>query len=82
VRDPRIHREVIERTAHLAGELGLHVAGVTVSPAPGPAGNVEFLLLLERHPLATSFDLHAAVERALDDAASLTRRSAPSASEA
>jgi 23S rRNA (cytidine1920-2'-O)/16S rRNA (cytidine1409-2'-O)-methyltransferase len=48
VRDPRVHRRVLDETVALAQELRLTVAGITVSPAPGPAGNVEFLLWLRR----------------------------------
>ena len=31
-----------------AGEFGLGVLGVTASPLPGPAGNVEYFLWLRR----------------------------------
>jgi 23S rRNA (cytidine1920-2'-O)/16S rRNA (cytidine1409-2'-O)-methyltransferase len=46
VRDAKVHRRVLEETIRLAHDLGLMVAGLTVSPAPGPAGNVEFLIWL------------------------------------
>jgi 23S rRNA (cytidine1920-2'-O)/16S rRNA (cytidine1409-2'-O)-methyltransferase len=49
VRDQRIHRRVLQETAKMAQALGLVVAGLTVSPAPGPAGNIEFLIWL-RNP--------------------------------
>jgi len=43
VRDPAVHRQVLETvTANLA-ELGLGLRGLMVSPLRGPAGNVEFL---------------------------------------
>ena len=48
VRDVHTHARVIHETAELAQELGLSVAGLTVSPAPGPAGNVEFLIWLRK----------------------------------
>ena len=48
VRDPRVHRRVLEETMVLARELALTVAGLTVSSAPGPAGNIEFLIWLRR----------------------------------
>jgi 23S rRNA (cytidine1920-2'-O)/16S rRNA (cytidine1409-2'-O)-methyltransferase len=34
--------------AGVAGRLGLGVLGVTASPLPGPAGNVEYFLWLRR----------------------------------
>ncbi len=48
VRDVHTHARVIHETADLAQELGLSVAGLTVSPAPGPAGNIEFLIWLRK----------------------------------
>ena len=48
VRDAAIHRRVINEIIALAQTLGLWVAGLTVSPAPGPAGNVEFLIWLDK----------------------------------
>jgi 23S rRNA (cytidine1920-2'-O)/16S rRNA (cytidine1409-2'-O)-methyltransferase len=72
VRDPRIHRRVIEETAELANQLDLGVAGLTVSPAPGPAGNVEFLIWLQRPP-GPPFDLAAALTEVLQAARALRR---------
>jgi 23S rRNA (cytidine1920-2'-O)/16S rRNA (cytidine1409-2'-O)-methyltransferase len=51
VRDRRIHRRVLHETVSMAQACGLVVAGLTLSPAPGPAGNVEFLIWL-RNPAA------------------------------
>jgi 23S rRNA (cytidine1920-2'-O)/16S rRNA (cytidine1409-2'-O)-methyltransferase len=43
VRDPAVHRRVLDRVLHAAGELGLGLCGLMASPLRGPAGNVEFL---------------------------------------
>jgi 23S rRNA (cytidine1920-2'-O)/16S rRNA (cytidine1409-2'-O)-methyltransferase len=43
VRDPAIHRLVLERTLELATENKLAINGLVASPLQGPAGNVEFL---------------------------------------
>jgi 23S rRNA (cytidine1920-2'-O)/16S rRNA (cytidine1409-2'-O)-methyltransferase len=43
VRDPDVHRAVLERVAGMAAELGLGLRGLVTSPLRGPAGNVEFL---------------------------------------
>jgi 23S rRNA (cytidine1920-2'-O)/16S rRNA (cytidine1409-2'-O)-methyltransferase len=48
VRDPVVHRQVLERVAADAVALGLHLAGCVESPIRGPAGNREFLLYLPR----------------------------------
>ena len=46
VRDPALHRAVLERVAASAAELGCGVAGMTISPLRGPMGNREFLVHL------------------------------------
>ena len=46
VRDPEIHREVLEAVIKLAGDLGLAPVDAVASPIKGPAGNIEFLLRL------------------------------------
>jgi 23S rRNA (cytidine1920-2'-O)/16S rRNA (cytidine1409-2'-O)-methyltransferase len=43
VRDPEVHRRVLEGTLNPAAELGLGLHGLMPSPLRGPAGNVEFL---------------------------------------
>lgn len=43
VRDPAVHRQVLEDVVSMMGELGLGLQGLLVSPLRGPAGNVEFL---------------------------------------
>lgn len=49
IRDPEIHRRVVDELAEFVRSLaGLHWAGATTSPVLGPAGNREFLALLER----------------------------------
>jgi 23S rRNA (cytidine1920-2'-O)/16S rRNA (cytidine1409-2'-O)-methyltransferase len=72
VREASIHERVIGEIATLAIQLGLTVAGLTVSPAPGPAGNIEFLIWLHRQP-GKSIDLSRAIQQALQTAASLKR---------
>jgi 23S rRNA (cytidine1920-2'-O)/16S rRNA (cytidine1409-2'-O)-methyltransferase len=48
VRDPGLRAEAVSAVAAAGADLGLGVAGVTRSPLPGPAGNVEFFLWLRR----------------------------------
>lgn len=43
VRDPAIHRQVLEKVTAEMAALGLGLRGLMVSPLLGPAGNVEFL---------------------------------------
>jgi len=46
VKDPLVHAAVVGRFVAWAGEHGLRLRGLTLSPVIGPAGNREFLLHL------------------------------------
>jgi len=48
IKDPLIHRRVVEETISLAEELKLSVKGLIRSPLAGPKGNQEFLIHLVR----------------------------------
>jgi 23S rRNA (cytidine1920-2'-O)/16S rRNA (cytidine1409-2'-O)-methyltransferase len=48
VRDTTDRSAAVKKVAGAARELGLGVRGVTASPLPGPAGNVEYFLWLRR----------------------------------
>ena len=50
VRDPAIHREVLERVSATASNAGLPASGLIASPILGPEGNREFLLRLDVPP--------------------------------
>lgn len=50
VRDPAVHRQVLEGFLKLAAELKFTVLGLTFSPVKGPEGNIEFLAHLSRAP--------------------------------
>jgi 23S rRNA (cytidine1920-2'-O)/16S rRNA (cytidine1409-2'-O)-methyltransferase len=50
VRDPAVHREVLEHVVAAAGELGLGARSVIASPILGPEGNREFLVHFQAGP--------------------------------
>ena len=56
VRDPAIHREVLERVVGAASELGLGARDVIASPILGPEGNREFLVLFQPGPGCAEID--------------------------
>jgi 23S rRNA (cytidine1920-2'-O)/16S rRNA (cytidine1409-2'-O)-methyltransferase len=64
VREQSVHRQVIKDTVELAHHHGLSVTGLTVSPAPGPAGNIEFLIWL-RLTAQPEIDVDAAIAQTL-----------------
>ena len=43
VRDPAIHKEVLDNFVSLTQEIGFTILGLTFSPVKGPEGNIEFL---------------------------------------
>jgi 23S rRNA (cytidine1920-2'-O)/16S rRNA (cytidine1409-2'-O)-methyltransferase len=62
VRDPTLHRTVLERVAECAARLGCGVVGMTASPLLGPMGNREFLVHMASGP---GGDVPAFIEAAL-----------------
>ena len=48
VRDPVVHREVIERVLAYSRELGFTVRNLEFSPIKGPEGNIEYLVYLQK----------------------------------
>ncbi len=67
VRDPAIHRRVLEEMFQHAADLDLGIIGLIDSPIRGPAGNVEFLVHLR--PGAASIQRDAAIDRVIAAAA-------------
>ena len=65
VRDPAVHRMVLEKTLSTAQSLGFRPIGLTFSPVKGPEGNIEYLLLLEKSleaPMVGSLEAARVVE--------------------
>lgn len=49
VREPEIHREVVEKIVDYADLIGFTVLDMDFSPVRGPEGNIEYLLYLEKN---------------------------------
>ena len=62
VRDPAVHREVLEHFLIYAKESGFTALDITYSPIRGPEGNIEYLGFLQKGTLPErSFDLDGLV---------------------
>jgi 23S rRNA (cytidine1920-2'-O)/16S rRNA (cytidine1409-2'-O)-methyltransferase len=62
VRDPALRASAVRGVADAGAALGLGVLGVTASPLPGPAGNVEYFLWLRAGaPPLSNDDLDLAI---------------------
>lgn len=66
VRDPELHREVLESSTAAATEAGLIVRGLGFSPIKGPEGNIEFWLWAARAGEAAEVDASDVVAKAHD----------------
>jgi hemolysin TlyA family protein len=47
VREPSIHKEVIEKICNFASSIDFSIEGLDFSPIKGPEGNIEYLLYLK-----------------------------------
>ena len=55
VKDPAVHKEVIEKVIEFAKNLGFSIKGLSYSPVKGPEGNIEYLLYLVQKPEEQDF---------------------------
>jgi len=62
VRDPAVHREVIEHVIAYGEENGLYSHGLTFSPVTGTKGNIEYLLFMKKIPAQEAPDVYMVVE--------------------
>lgn len=64
VRDPSVHREVIEQITSFVLQNGFSVLGLTYSPVRGPEGNIEYLLYLRKsdRPVSAALNIAETVE--------------------
>ena len=62
IRDPVLHRSVLEEVIFAAADIGYSFRGLTYSRLPGPKGNLEYFLLLAADPVADQRLLEAPAE--------------------
>ena len=67
VRDPDVHKQVIEDIVEMATEEGFAAGGLSFSPIKGPEGNIEYLVFLKKGPETTSID-RAQIENVVSEA--------------
>ena len=64
IRDPEVHRKVLEQVIAMAQSQSYGVVGLIRSPLVGPKGNIEFLIRLD-HNEPTRIDLQNHIEAVL-----------------
>jgi 23S rRNA (cytidine1920-2'-O)/16S rRNA (cytidine1409-2'-O)-methyltransferase len=65
VRDPAIHRQVLDQAVGYAIQSGFTVLGLIPSPITGPAGNHEFLIYLGWKTRGTPIEIDRMIENCL-----------------
>jgi 23S rRNA (cytidine1920-2'-O)/16S rRNA (cytidine1409-2'-O)-methyltransferase len=68
IRDPSVHRAVLEELLAWCSENAIGVVGLTASPIRGPAGNIEFLLWARPNHAEVGFDATCAIDVAMASA--------------
>ena len=60
VREPAVHKEVIENVMDFAVSIGFEIRNLDFSPIRGPEGNIEYLLHIYKteHPIQEDMALH------------------------
>ena len=69
VRDPAVHKEVIERVILFAKSIGFGILHLDYSPIKGPEGNIEYLLYLQNHVDGKIYPEYQVNAKAIVDAA-------------
>lgn len=64
VRDPKVHKMVIENIRQQASEFGLFLHQLDFSPITGPEGNIEFISLWGFDDIAAAIDIGEIVDAA------------------
>ncbi len=64
VKDPAIHKTVIEKVVAAAKESGLQSQALTYSPITGPEGNIEYLILLAKKEALETLSINKVIEEA------------------
>lgn len=69
VRDPAVHKEVIENVIRYGLENGLYPKGLTYSPITGTKGNIEYLLFFNKQKNSIAPDIDSVVEASREELA-------------
>jgi 23S rRNA (cytidine1920-2'-O)/16S rRNA (cytidine1409-2'-O)-methyltransferase len=67
VKDPAVHRAVLEAVLRSAGSAGFSAVGLIASPLKGPAGNIEFLAHLRLGEGEGGDSIQAMIDGVLND---------------
>lgn len=67
VRDPAVHREVLQKCISAAADEGLKCKGITYSPITGPQGNIEYFIYLHKEAEAMD-DIETRIQQLVEKA--------------
>ena len=66
VRNPKVHKDIIENIVSYACSIGLKINNLTFSPIKGPHGNIEYLILISDKENEFNVDAENIVQTAFD----------------
>ena len=66
VRNPKVHKDIIENIVSYACSIGLKINNLTFSPIKGPHGNIEYLILISDKENEFNIDAENIVKTAFD----------------
>ena len=70
VKDIKIHKKILESIIEQINKIGFEILNLNYSPIKGPAGNIEYLLYIEKNEnnLLDSFELKNKINKVTEDA--------------
>ncbi len=70
VKDIKIHKKIVTEIVTKINEIGFKIINITYSPIKGPAGNIEYLLYIEKTKdnLIEKFDIKSKIEDIVESA--------------
>ena len=66
VRDPAVHKEVIETVTSFTQDCGFEVLGLEFSPIKGPEGNIEYLMFARKNSSFNKKDFSEKIDELVD----------------
>lgn len=70
VKNIKVHKKVLSNIVLFSNKLGFKILGITYSPIKGPAGNIEYLLYLEKNSnnLLNNYEINSKINTIVDEA--------------
>lgn len=70
VKDIKVHKKIVNNVTSLANKLGFKILELTYSPIKGPAGNIEYLMYIEKNEdnFINAYDMKNTIDNIVQNA--------------